>query len=207
MSVTSLLSAPSAGAVGARPKPARSFSARGAGVAPARPPAAAAPAPAVVRPLMPVAPAGPPVPGRSVRNRPCDGSSATARRPGAGSQLRLTRRGEWVLALVAALATTLLVLGTADGASSPPRPAASRSAAPVAVPGGSAAPAVREVVVEPGQTLWSLARALDPGADPRATVERIMAANRLSKARVQAGQRLVLPSDLGRTARHADDAS
>lgn len=202
MSVTSVLSAPSAGAaVGDRPGSVRRPSPRGSGVARARQSASTVPAPAVVRRLVPAAPAATPAPGRSVRRRSCDGSSATARRPGTGSQRRLTRRGEWVLTLVAALATALLVLVTADGTTSPPPPAGT-----VAVLGWPAAPGAREVVVEQGQTLWSLARALDPGGDPRTMVERIIAANGLSDARVQAGQRIRLPPVGGRTSRHADDA-
>jgi hypothetical protein len=49
------------------------------------------------------------------------------------------------------------------------------------------------MVVQPGQTLWQIARALDPGADPRDTVQRIVDANALRGAEIEAGRTLVLP--------------
>jgi LysM repeat protein len=51
------------------------------------------------------------------------------------------------------------------------------------------APAVH--VVQPGDTLWSIARGLDPAADVRLTVDRLVALN--GGAPLQVGQRLVLP--------------
>lgn len=47
------------------------------------------------------------------------------------------------------------------------------------------------VVVEPGDTVWTIADALAPGADPRPVVDAIVAANDDSAALV-AGQRLLL---------------
>ena len=45
-------------------------------------------------------------------------------------------------------------------------------------------------VVEPGDTVWSIAEALAPGADPRPLVDAIVDAN--GGARLDVGQRLVL---------------
>ncbi|HEV3225852.1 MAG TPA: LysM peptidoglycan-binding domain-containing protein [Acidimicrobiales bacterium] len=45
-------------------------------------------------------------------------------------------------------------------------------------------------VVQPGDTLWSIARGLDPTGDPRATVDRVEALN--GGAALQPGQRLRL---------------
>jgi hypothetical protein len=47
------------------------------------------------------------------------------------------------------------------------------------------------VVVQPGDTMWSIARRLDPTGDPRATVDRLIAAN--GTAALQPGQRVLLP--------------
>ncbi len=46
------------------------------------------------------------------------------------------------------------------------------------------------VVVEPGDTVWSIAAALAPGDDPRPVVDALVAAN--GGSALQVGQRLVL---------------
>jgi hypothetical protein len=53
--------------------------------------------------------------------------------------------------------------------------------------------AQRSLVVQPGQTLWGIARAVEPGSDPRSTVERLIELNALPGAEVDAGRILVLP--------------
>lgn len=51
------------------------------------------------------------------------------------------------------------------------------------------------LVVEPGDTLWSIASELDPGADPREMVHRIATMNALpADAQLQVGQTLAVPS-------------
>jgi hypothetical protein len=92
-------------------------------------------------------------------------------------RLRLTRRGRLLLLLT--FATLLLVafsLGrtSADAGSSPrvPRPV---------------------TVVQPGETLWAIARRVAPGTDPRATIARLTELNDLGARPIVAGQRLVLP--------------
>jgi len=52
---------------------------------------------------------------------------------------------------------------------------------------------MRHVVVEPGQTLWSLAVAAEPAADPRLVIQQIMQTNALSGPTVYAGQQLWVP--------------
>jgi hypothetical protein len=54
---------------------------------------------------------------------------------------------------------------------------------------GNLAPAVH--VVQPGDTLWSIARDLEPQADVRLTVDRLVDLN--GGAPLTVGQRLVLP--------------
>ena len=57
-------------------------------------------------------------------------------------------------------------------------------------------PATTTVVVQPGQTLWSVARGLSADADVRETVARIQELNGLSGtagSTVRPGQQLVVP--------------
>lgn len=49
-------------------------------------------------------------------------------------------------------------------------------------------------VVQPGDTLWQLARAAAPDRDPREIVDKLIRANDLDGGTIMPGQRLVLPS-------------
>jgi len=90
---------------------------------------------------------------------------------------RLTRRGRLVITLLCAV----LLLGAAVGVAS----------SAFGEPGRDAA---RQVVVEPGDTLWSVARAADPEADPRDTIAAVRELNGLAAdAALVPGQALLLP--------------
>lgn len=91
--------------------------------------------------------------------------------------LRLTRRGRLVVLL--ALATLLLV------AFSLGRTSADAGSTRLGPP--------PTTVVQPGETLWAIARRIAPTADPRATVARLHDLNDLGSRPIVAGQRLVLP--------------
>jgi nucleoid-associated protein YgaU len=112
-------------------------------------------------------------------------------KPGAAraGQLRLTRRGRTVVAalaivMVTAVATAMLFwLGATGGAQ-----AASHRAGP-----GAAHRGLSQVVVQPGQTLWSIARRAEPAADPRGVVQQIIEANAMGSPTIQAGQLLWVP--------------
>ncbi len=101
--------------------------------------------------------------------------------------LRLTRRGRLQATLAgtafAALSCLTLVPAVAAGVASAFT--------------GPPAPATTTVIVEPGQTLWQVAAAADPGGDTATTattVARIADANGLtSAADLRPGQRLVVP--------------
>jgi len=78
--------------------------------------------------------------------------------------------------LLAALAVTLLALLLLAGgvfAGGPPPP--------------------RAVVVQPGDSLWTIAAAHYPNDDVRAQVDAIESANHLGSAPLTPGERLVLP--------------
>jgi hypothetical protein len=98
-----------------------------------------------------------------------------------GRQLRLTRRGRAVVVLGLLL---LLVLGAF---------ALGRVSSSAAT-GAARAGHQRFTVVQPGESLWSIARRSVPGADPRVTVQRIVDLNSLTGATVVPGQRVALPS-------------
>jgi predicted Zn-dependent protease len=92
--------------------------------------------------------------------------------------LRLTGRGRLLLVLVVA---ALLVVAFSIG----------RSSSTATSQRGSAQ--LRAVVVQPGDTLWAVAKRSVPGADPRVTVQRIIDLNGLSSTAVVPGQQLRLP--------------
>jgi LysM repeat protein len=54
-------------------------------------------------------------------------------------------------------------------------------------------PAEQAVTVQPGDTLWDIARRVAPRSDPRLEVARLMERNGLVTAVVRPGQRLVIP--------------
>jgi LysM domain-containing protein len=103
--------------------------------------------------------------------------------PPASRPLRLTRRGRVVIAAMAVLLVTVVMLiaaGTAQATnqSVPPR-VAERN--------------LTRVVVRPGQSLWSVAESADPHADTRLVSQQIIELNGLNGDVVRAGQQLWVP--------------
>ena len=103
-------------------------------------------------------------------------SRSVAARP---APLRLTRRGRVVLGLVSAAVAFVALAATGPQA----------DAADVT----SGGPATATIVVQPGDSVWSIAKSLDPAADPRALMARIRDLNALSDGVVVAGQALIVP--------------
>ncbi len=97
--------------------------------------------------------------------------------------LRLTRRGRVVAAAVAALLVTVVSLLAAGAA----------QATNHALPPGAARQNLVQVLVRPGQSLWSVAESMDPDQDTRAVVQQIVDINALSGDVVFAGQQLWVP--------------
>jgi hypothetical protein len=109
-----------------------------------------------------------------------------ARRGVSRTPVRLTRRGRAVVAAlvvtaltVAALLATVLVSGRAQ--------ATNHGQA------GAGYQGMHKIVVQPGQTLWSIALAAEPTADTRVVVQEIMTANALNSSAISAGQLLWVP--------------
>ena len=97
--------------------------------------------------------------------------------------LRLTRRGRVVVALAATLLVTmvsLLLAGVAQATNDGPSPRAAREN-------------LVQVVVHPGQSLWSVAESADPDQDTRAVIQQIIDLNSLNGDTVFAGQQLWVP--------------
>jgi hypothetical protein len=98
--------------------------------------------------------------------------------PGEIGRMRLTGRGRAVARVLATVLVVALFLLVAPG---------------LARGDGPDRPAQRiTYVVEPGDTLWSIARRVAPGRDPRPVVDGLIRANDL-RAGLQAGQELSVP--------------
>ncbi len=110
--------------------------------------------------------------GRKVTGRP---RTAPQSRP-APTGLRMTRRGRLVILAVALLVVLL--------------PGAWRAMATAQIEG----PTTVAVTVAPGDTLWGIAAAIDPGADPRALIAEIRELNGLTQSGLVPGQVLVVPA-------------
>ena len=52
---------------------------------------------------------------------------------------------------------------------------------------------LRSVMVEPGESLWTIAMQAEPNADPRGVIQEIIDLNALGGTSVQPGQRLWVP--------------
>jgi hypothetical protein len=103
-------------------------------------------------------------------------------RPPIGS-LRLTRRGRVVVATAAVLLVAALSMIAAAAAQATSHPVSRAAAGQRLV----------QVIVRPGQSLWSVAESTDPAADPRVVIQRIIDLNGLPGYVVQPGQHLLVP--------------
>jgi hypothetical protein len=124
--------------------------------------------------------------GGAVTRKPSVAARPQAARRPERVPVRLTRRGRIVVAVFAVVLATaamaLIGMGVAGGAQ-----AASHGR------NGAGYQGMHQVVVEPGETLWSIASKADPDADPRLVISEIMAANSMTSTVVQAGQLIWVP--------------
>lgn len=110
-------------------------------------------------------------------------SNAAIVSPRAATKLRLTARGRRV---VLALAAVPLAAGIGFAALS--GGSAMASGAQVATA------SFASVTVMPGDTLWSIAESVAPGADPREVIGDITRLNALRSGALQIGQELAIPA-------------
>ncbi|WP_206664250.1 LysM peptidoglycan-binding domain-containing protein, partial [Thermomonospora catenispora] len=118
---------------------------------------------------------------RPAAGRPGASRPAPRRRPATpvadAGPVRLTRRGKVVVGIgVAGLMAGSFWLGTMSGEREETTPRQDAW-----------------VVVQSGDTLWTIATRARPDADPHTTVQRIIEANRLGGAAVRPGQALRIP--------------
>ena len=122
--------------------------------------------------------------GRMSSQAMVSGRPRVAQRPG---PVRLTRRGRRVVAGlvigVIIVAVTVLWMSAAGSVQ-----ASSNGSTQ-----GSPYRGMTQVVVRPGQTLWSIASAAEPSGNLWAVVQQIINVNALSSANVQAGQLIWVP--------------
>lgn len=99
------------------------------------------------------------------------------------TRLRLTLRGRRVLAVLAALPAVVAVsVAMISGGAA----LASRDA-------GAVSSSFTRVTVSSGESLWTIAQDVAPGADPRDVVDAIVRLNSLEGVTLQAGQSLAIP--------------
>jgi hypothetical protein len=125
-------------------------------------------------------------PSRSAGLRP-RGPRPTRPAGAVPGQVRLSRRGRLALvAVLAVLAFLAVSLGQAALGAFRADAGASGSA--------TSSDAARTWVVQPGETLWSIATRVAPGTDPRETVARIVQMNDLPSSSVLVGQEIFVPA-------------
>ena len=103
--------------------------------------------------------------------------------PVAVSPIKLTRRGRMLVSMLsfaAMLAISLVSLFGIATASAKASNEASNST-------------TTQIVVAPGETLWTIAARVNPEIDPRAVIEEIKALNVIEGSEVYAGQVLLVP--------------
>jgi hypothetical protein len=107
-------------------------------------------------------------------------ASRSRQTPQRAARLRITARGRAVLLTLVAtpLVIAALVIGINAGGAT-----ATNSATPL-----------KTVSVTSGESLWQLAVALAPNADPRDVIADIMTVNQLTSPDIQSGQRLEIPA-------------
>jgi hypothetical protein len=109
------------------------------------------------------------------------GAARGGGRAGTAGEIRLTRRGRLVIGVLSVLAllTAVMLSGrlSADAGTS-------------LVEQGRA---TGVVVVQPGESLWQIAQAVAPSADPRETVTAIRELNGIGDTTVVAGQSIIVP--------------
>ncbi|MGI9137114.1 MAG: LysM peptidoglycan-binding domain-containing protein [Candidatus Nanopelagicales bacterium] len=117
---------------------------------------------------------------RAARPVPATSSARSARPSGARQPIRLTSRGRAAVFFLLSVVTLLLVMIAAGGT----------SADASATAGG---PATASVVVQAGDSLWTIAKSLQPNGDPRSMMQTLTELNGLEGGALIPGQQLIVP--------------
>ena len=121
------------------------------------------------------------------RARPADRRIRTSAMCRAAEPARLTRRGRIVVTGVSALIIGLASVALATAAQ------ATRGAGAGGAGGAQPGKYVAQVMVRPGQSLWTLAEGYDPDADTRLVIADIEQLNSLTTDQLQPGEMLWVP--------------
>jgi hypothetical protein len=146
---------------------------------------------APLRPQPTTVPPGPDAPSRP-QLRALEGGRAPSQ---LARQATYRRRRIVVAVLVVVLTATFVLLADAALAriaGGAPSAAGGPSPTSAAASGAAGVAAPPTVVVQPGDTLWSIAADVAPGADVRITVDQLVALN--GRSPIVPGQELVLPA-------------
>lgn len=112
------------------------------------------------------------------------GAARSGARPEVIRTARLTRRGRILVKGIMGSALAAVVAATAV------RIATAATSEPTRLYG---APATVTVVVQPGDSLWSIASRLNTPEDPREIVSEIKEVNQLASSRIMPGDVLIVP--------------
>lgn len=105
--------------------------------------------------------------------------------PATNLALILTARGRMVFmasALIVATAAFAATFSTFNGA------------AAATTPSAGATVAVEQIIVQPGESYWSIARAIAPGEPTQEVVDQIQLLNPFASSTLQAGAKILVPT-------------
>ena len=111
-------------------------------------------------------------------------SEAVAEREAHPGRLRLTRRGRVVFTTLVSIPLVLWALISVLSA----------GGAAADADGAAGGAGLSYITVDAGASLWEIAVAVDPSADPRVVIEDILRLNGLDDAVLEPGQRLAVPT-------------
>ena len=103
--------------------------------------------------------------------------------PVAVSPIKLTRRGRMLVSALSFAAMLAISLVSLFGIATASAKASNESSNSTTT----------QIVVAPGETLWTIAARVNPEIDPRAVIDQIMDLNVINGSNVYAGQVLLVP--------------
>lgn len=103
--------------------------------------------------------------------------------PVAVSPIKLTRRGRMLVSTMSFAAMLAISLVSLFGIATASAKATNETSSSTTT----------QIVVAPGETLWTIAARVNPEIDPRAVIEDIKALNVIEGSEVYAGQVLLIP--------------